>query len=285
MKEIVCENNKGKKIKFTYELPFYLISCDGLHNINGHVSGSKNAFGIGETYTGTSVDRRDIIITGFFVDNFIARRNELYNLFPIGSEGTFYYYENDVTKKITYRVENLEILEKGFPKNFEISLACSNPYFTDIDRTVYQMATWTPKFKFPLKSPVGKGFKFGTKNKTQMCLIPNKSNLEFGITIVFKANDVVKNPFLVNVDTTEKIQINKTLNVGDKIIVTTYRDNKNILLIPSNNPQIQDINYLMDDDSVFLQVYVGDNTYRAGSETGEDNLETTVEPYTEYEGI
>ena len=55
------------------------------------------------------------------------------------------------------------------------------------------------------------------------------TNIEFGMTITFKANDIVVNPSLFNVDTREEMKIEKTMQVGDKIIVHTYRQNKNII--------------------------------------------------------
>ena len=73
-----------------------------------------------------------------------------------------------------------------------------------------------------------KGIIFGSKNPTSMATIQNDSNIEYGLTIIFIANDVVKNPSLFNVDSREEMKVEKIMQAGDKLIVTTFRQDKNI---------------------------------------------------------
>lgn len=57
----------------------------------------------------------------------------------------------------------------------------------------------------------------------------NTTEIDYGMTIKFKANDTVKNPYLFNVTTRDIIQIEKTMSAGDQIIITTHIDNKNVI--------------------------------------------------------
>ena len=214
-KKIICENYLKEKITFEYKLPFFLESVTGLHQVLGVVAGMKSAYSIGENYIGTSVEKRNIVISGIIKDDFVNNRQKLYRIFPLKTTGTLYYYEDDLERKINYKVESIKINEKGYPKVFQISLICPTPYFTDIEKTTLQMATWSPAFKFALKIPQSTGIKFGTKNKTSMVSITNSTNIEFGMTITFTANDVVVNPSLFNVDTREEMKIEKTTKIGE----------------------------------------------------------------------
>lgn len=285
MKKIICENEKKDRITFTYDFPFFLLEADGLYKKEANVSTSSSAFGIGENYEGTSIKKRNIIISGIIKDNFLERRSTLYQLFPHDSEGTLYYYENDVKRKINYIVEDVEIEEKGIPRTFTVSLICPYPYFTEIEETKISMASWSPAFCFPLEIQEDVGIELGTKNMTIMGTINNKTNIEFGLTITFIANGNVLNPYIINVETQEKMQLNKQMKSGDMIIVTTKRNNKDIIYIPDATGRVEEANYLMKYGSKFFQAYPGVNTLRAGADEDEQNLTTQVTGSIEYEAV
>ena len=113
----------------------------------------------------------------------------------------------------------------------------------------------------------------------------NTTDFDYGMTIRFKANDTVTNPYLFNVNTREIIQIEKVMSPGDQIIITTHIDNKNVIYISAATGEEENINYLMAYGSKYLQVPSGTNTFRSGADSGEDNLETTVEFLPEYEAV
>lgn len=285
MKKIICENNNKNTVEFTYDFPFFLTTASGLYEKIGTVSTVSSAFGIGETYSGTSVKKRNIVITGLIEDKFAERRQELYNAFPLKTEGTLYYYEDSIARKINYIVESVEVAEKGKPRTFTISLICPYPYFKDIEDSKVSMATWAPTFVFPMISEKDVGLEFAIKNVTTMGTVTNDTNLEFGMTIIFTANGNVEKPYLINVETQEKILVNITMEAGDQIIVTTQRNNKNIQYIPVTTGIAENINYLMEYGSKFLQIHSGENTLRAGAEVDEENLTTIVSYSIEYEAV
>lgn len=283
---LIYRNHKGDMITFTYKPPFLLSICDGFHETVGTVNSVSSAYGVGTTWNGTSIGQRDLTIKGTITDNVQENRLLLYDMFPLNSEGTLYYYEGDIERKITCLVEKVSIPEKkGFTRDFSISLVCPNPRFSALAATILSMATWTPAFKFKLVIPKNKGIKFGTKNTTSMGTTENTTEIDYGMTIKFKANDTVKNPYLFNVTTRDIIQIEKTMSAGDQIIITTHIDNKNVIYKNAVTGEEENINYLIMYGSKYLQVPSGTNTFRSGADSGEDNLETTIEFLPEYEAV
>lgn len=283
---LIYKNHKGDMITFTYKPPFLLSICDGFHETVGTVNSVSSAYGVGTTWNGTSIGQRDLTIKGTITDNIQENRLLLYDMFPLNSEGTLYYYEGDIERKITCLVEKVSIPEKkGFTRDFSISLVCPNPRFSALAATILSMATWTPAFKFKLVIPKNKGIKFGTKNTTSMGTTENTTEIDYGMTIKFKANDTVKNPYLFNVTTRDIIQIEKTMSAGDQIIITTHIDNKNVIYKNAVTGEEENINYLIMYGSKYLQVPSGTNTFRNGADSGEDNLETTIEFLPEYEAV
>lgn len=283
---LIYKNHKGDMITFTYKPPFLLSICDGFHETVGTINSVSSAYGVGTTWNGTSIGQRDLTIKGTITDNIQENRLLLYDMFPLNSEGTLYYYEGDIERKITCLVEKVSIPEKkGFTRDFSISLVCPNPRFSALAATILSMATWTPAFKFKLVIPKNKGIKFGTKNTTSMGTTENTTEIDYGMTIKFKANDTVKNPYLFNVTTRDIIQIEKTMSAGDQIIITTHIDNKNVIYKNAVTGEEENINYLIMYGSKYLQVPSGTNTFRSGADSGEDNLETTIEFLPEYEAV
>ena len=283
---LIYKIHKGDMISFTYKPPFLLSICDGFHETVGTVNSVSSAYGVGTTWNGTSIGQRDLTIKGTITDNIQENRLLLYDMFPLNSEGTLYYYEGDIERKITCLVEKVSIPEKkGFTRDFSISLVCPNPRFSALAATILSMATWTPAFKFKLVIPKNKGIKFGTKNTTSMGTTENTTEIDYGMTIKFKANDTVKNPYLFNVTTRDIIQIEKTMSAGDQIIITTHIDNKNVIYKNAVTGEEENINYLIMYGSKYLQVPSGTNTFRSGADSGEDNLETTIEFLPEYEAV
>lgn len=283
---LIYKNHKGDMITFTYKPPFLLSICDGFHETVGTVNSVSSAYGVGTTWNGTSIGQRDLTIKGTITDNIQENRLLLYDMFLLNSEGTLYYYEGDIERKITCLVEKVSIPEKkGFTRDFSISLVCPNPRFSALAATILSMATWTPAFKFKLVIPKNKGIKFGTKNTTSMGTTENTTEIDYGMTIKFKANDTVKNPYLFNVTTRDIIQIEKTMSAGDQIIITTHIDNKNVIYKNAVTGEEENINYLIMYGSKYLQVPSGTNTFRSGADSGEDNLETTIEFLPEYEAV
>lgn len=283
---LIYKNHKGDMITFTYKPPFLLSICDGFHETVGTVNSVSSAYGVGTTWNGTSIGQRDLTIKGTITDNIQENRLLLYDMFPLNSEGTLYYYEGDIERKITCLVEKVSIPEKkGFTRDFSISLVCPNPRFSALAATILSMATWTPAFKFKLVIPENKGIKFGTKNTTSMGTTENTTEIDYGMTIKFKANATVKNPYLFNVTTRDIIQIEKTMSAGDQIIITTHIDNKNVIYKNAVTGEEENINYLIMYGSKYLQVPSGTNTFRSGADSGEDNLETTIEFLPEYEAV
>lgn len=283
---LIYKNHKGDMITFTYKPPFLLGICDGFHETVGTVNSVSSAYGVGTTWNGTSIGQRDLTIKGTITDNIQENRLLLYDMFPLNSEGTLYYYEGDIERKITCLVEKVSIPEKkGFTRDFSISLVCPNPRFSALAATILSMATWAPAFNFPLIIPENEGIQFGIKNTTSMGTTENTTEIDYGMTIKFKANDTVKNPYLFNVTTRDIIQIEKTMSAGDKIIITTHIDNKNVIYKNAVTGEEENINYLIMYGSKYLQVPSGTNTFRSGADSGEDNLETTIEFLPEYEAV
>ena len=284
IKKVVCQNSRGNQVTFSYEFPYFLESIEGATEVDGKVNTITSAYGVGSKYVSSSISERNIVITGSVKrDNITEKRQNLYKIFPKKDKGTLFYYEEDKAYKIEYYVESIEFAKSKVVDKFVISLICPSPYFTDLEESQVQMSNWIPSFEFPLEIPEETGIEFGYKNVNSLVTIENDTNIEIGMKIVFTASDDVENPKLVNITTQEELEIEKSMTAGDVITVTTYINNKNIILT-SNGEDININNYLKF-GTKFLQIHTGSNTFKATAKTGGNALVTEIYYLINYEAV
>ena len=284
IKKVVCQNSRGNQVTFSYEFPYFLETIEGVTEVDGKVNTITSAYGVGSKYVSSSISERNILITGSVKrDNITEKRQNLYKIFPKKDKGTLFYYEEDKAYKIEYYVESIEFAKSKVVDKFVISLICPSPYFTDLEESQVQMSNWIPSFEFPLEIPEETGIEFGYKNVNSLVTIENDTNIEIGMKIVFTASDDVENPKLVNITTQEELEIEKSMTAGDVITVTTYINNKNIILT-SNGEDININNYLKF-GTKFLQIHTGSNTFKATAKTGENALVTEIYYLINYEAV
>lgn len=282
-KKIICKNSLDEEMEFQYAMPFWLTGIEGLHKVEGTVSTVQSAFGVGEAYTGTTVKKRNIIIKGDIFDNFKSRREQLERVFILKDLGTFYYYEDDIERKINYYVESLEISENGNPRTFNISLICDNPYFSDLEEIFLSISQWEPKFEFPFSCPAS-GIEFSVKNQDELIYINNDTSIDYGLTIVIELSGTVKNINIINIVSRDELGIDGTFNGGDRITITTHLNNKKITLLRSGVETT--ITNQLKFGTKFIQAPAKTNSaYRVSAGTGQDYLETTIFYNQYYEAV
>lgn len=285
-KKIICKNSYGYKLEFGYSFPYYLDSYSGIHNYAGTVATIKSAFGVGVSYIGTSVNKRSINLVIAFKDgeDLITRKQQLYNIFPLKDQGTLYYYEGDVERKINYFVENVNLVRKANYVYANVNLICPSPYFMDSEETIATLQNWDKLLKFPLVIPDGTGIEFGSKNDSTSIEIENNSHIAYGLTIKFIATGSVTNPILKNTKTNETMKLNYSMSLGDQIIVNTYDNEKSIIHVDSSGTETNITNSLVF-GTKFLQAPNGVNKYVTDADSGSSNLDCSISYYNYYEAV
>ncbi len=286
MERIVCISSNGYTIEIGNGFPYFLEEISGIHEVSGDIATVKSAFGIGSKYMGTSVDDRNITITGYFKSRLQARvpqRDTLYKAFSLNTKGTLFYYEDDKSFKIDYYVKKIQTINKFGYDSFQVELYCPSPYFTDLEETVVSLANWKKLFCFPLEIIDGQGILFGEKEQNTLATILNNSNIEIGMRIVFNAEDTVVNPKIINVITNEELSLEVTLERGEQIEVSTYINEKNIYLIKDGVKTRK--NNLLKFGSTFLQIHQGTNTFKFDTDSGSEDLSIEFYYYNNYEAV
>lgn len=289
-RKIICKNEDDVEVTFDYddESAFFLESVDGVMSVTNKVTTSENTTVDGSTYQGSVTQQRNIVITAHISKKHVYYRNLLYKCFKPKTNGQLTYSEEDERRIIDYRVESIEIDEKGVVRNAVISLICPDPFFKDEEDTIVTMAGWEARFEFPHcfiaeKEPFGERVAEITKE------IDNDSAADnIGIEILIEAMGAVTNPAIYHTEQEEYIKIgtdNNPLSIsrGQKIRITTGTNEKAVYLI--DGEEETEINEYLDEGSDFIQLVHGKNTFTYAAAAGRDYMNVTITYRFRYLGV
>ena len=295
MRSIKCVNNE-KDISLTFSetgfTPFFLASVDGIYSAKNNVFMSENVMVDGATYQDSIAPARNIVISlienpqgNFIYDQ--SNRDLLYSLFRKGDEGTLYYEENGVVRKIKYYPESITRANKG-SRLFTISLLCANPRFNDESDTYVAMANWYSSFEFTHEF-VASGEVLGYRSAVRLVNIVNDKSMDkIGMTIIIEAQGNVVNPVITRIESGEHIALGSednpfSLQRGDVLTITTMVNNKHITL--AREGVVSEVNLYLTEDSEFIQLMYGNNNIVYDADEGRDNMTVNIIYANEYEGV
>lgn len=290
---IKCSNEDGMELTFgeTFS-PFLLENCEGIYTVQNNVVTSENTMTDGATYQGSTIRMRNIVLTlrDYVKSDHQENRFLLYSLFKSKSAGMFTYFEDEGTagKSIRYHVESVEIDSVNRARKITVSLLCPDPLFEGLEDITVEMAGWRKTFQWPHEFTSAKE-PFGVRVSEIIKEIDNDCAADhIGLEILMQAYGAVTNPALYHVEQGEYIKVGTAdhvlqLSAGDAVKITTGTGNKNVYLI--RDGQTTKINEYLDEESEFLQLVSGKNTFKYDADTGIDHMNVSISYRLRYLGV
>lgn len=260
----------------------------------GYVSGTHHSYKYvgqnGAYISSTSIGTRAVDIMGWVIaeteDEMSERKAILNKFFNPQQSVRLKYKEYAISfmpdKSVQYTAtfaDNNEFICK-----FKIVGTCPNPLFEDSFESRVSIAATIPVFHFPLvlsDNLVYGGVVFGYRQNSLIALVNNKGSVPTGMNVVFKAKGTVVNPQLYDVNTQKYIKINKTLSVGEQVVVNTNVGERNIQGGYEGEPLENYFRY-KDLSSDWLQLQIGENLFRYAAQSGLDELEVFIYFHNKY---
>jgi hypothetical protein len=285
---ITCINEDNVSLTFGNKFsPWVLVDITGLYSFENDVATNDNTMTDGAVYLGSTTKKRNIVMTIRDKSDHKANRQILYTLFKSKSIGKLIYKENDEERMIEYRVESADIDGTKNSRTATVSLICPDPFFKDLYDIDIQMAGWASDFEWQHEFIDG-GEEFGTRVKSSLKEIDNESAADhIGITATMTFDGSVTNPSLLLVEQGQKIQVGTSshplnLVVGDIITITTSTYHKNVYL--THNGVQTSVNEFLSEDSQFMQLVHGANTFKYDADVGADNMNVKISYRLHYMG-
>lgn len=279
MEELKIKDSKGQELILGKARPYLLEKVESL-GIGANISTMSGAFD-GVNVTGINIKEKVVAIQGSIVGidkGHMQKERANLSAFLNPNKGDFeFIYKTDGhTKKLIGKIQRLDFKESvSRMQKFQIQILAPFPYWINENENKKEVALWTKDAYFPLVATKEKPIVFGHRVSNLICDIYNAGDVEVGMRIQLKALATVVNPGVLNIYTQEFIKIMQTLEKGDVLEITTYTNNKRIEIHKADGTTKNVFNW-MTLDSEFLQLAVGDNTFRYDAESGIDNIEMTI---------
>lgn len=258
--------NLDGTVAINFDNKTYTKSLLDLGSIEANLATYIGAGQAGQTITARNYGTRDVTIEGYVLgeteEEMKSRKATLQKVIVPTTD--FFLVIDDkyrlritATSTLQYETDwylNCEMLTK-----FTIEGTCSNPFFETIQEQQASITGWIKDFHFPYCNPVGQKFTFGHRSTSKIVDLRNESEVETGMIISFKAvAGTIVNPSLMNVNSSEELTIEGTLQSGQEVRVNTSYGNKSCRNITTNDNWLQNVSL----DSTWLQMPVGLSSFR-----------------------
>lgn len=272
-------NHTGDVLRFGVDDEEYLIDDDGVDW--GTVEISHNTFQyptqVGVYKTSTTVGTRDVSITGWIIGETLQHIEEkksilsnvvnpLQDVEIIAGEYLLKGTPSTNVKFGSARKDNNEVMCK-----FLVQIFCEFPMWQALNSINVSIADTKGMFGFPLIFKDG-GIMMGLRKKSLFTDVANNGVLDVGAIIKLEAHGVVNNPEVLNVNTLERIKINKVMSDGEEIIINTSKGERSVVGKTNRGDYTNYIAYF-DYDNEWMQLPVGITTltYKTFDSSGSED--------------
>lgn len=276
------ENKNGDNIIIGYDTDEYILkSIDGVDYLKNNITSVKGLYQDGATVVNTDVEVRDINLVGMYLANDLSKDN-LLKVFNPKVPGTLYHIKDYDKKKIDCVVETSPVFKVGsFLHEFQVRLVAYDPYWKENEDTEVIFASISNSFEFPVYFT--NEFELSVIDNIKAKDILNDGDVESPIYVEFIANGPVTNPYLRCADA--EIRLTKiNLVKGDRVVITTDRNNKKVTVYRVNGDIEKGFKYLHY-MSTYIQLPTGTTRFTFGAEVNEENLGIIFKFTKRYVGV
>lgn len=279
---LTWESWKGEKIDLTEEKNgIYVDKVEGLHPVAAEHSTASSPYRDGAVLTNVHIGVRNIVIYLELCKSVEENKALLYRLFRKKREGTLYYKSAARDVYIKGYVEDITPDQYSNPVTVQIVIVCFNPYFSDAQAIVTEIARNIPELRFRLAITQPRPFGIHQDNFLQE--LRNDGDEALGMLIHIYASARAEIPKVFNDETGEFFEISLELFAGDELVINTRDGEHAVTLIRA----AQEFNVFnaMTRGSTWLKAEVGVNTFGATASSGADALRFMLTTTERYEGV
>lgn len=281
MRKFIYTNEFGKSIEFTKKSGFRITNIDGLSSNNVSFDEVTGDIQVGNTVTSQKVESKSITIEGDYKESYKNRRTLLDIIIP-GSKGTLQMIDdiNDVDVYIDCFPKTTPYLsEDKVYQKFQFQLYAPYPYWKSKTKTIHNFFVYKSLFRLPRSFSSTVPWKISSRDVLSIINAINNGTVKTGFNVTFKSLNVVKAPKLINVNTQKVIKFkdDTTLNIGEKLMVSTFEDNILVIKTDAEGVETNAFDLLDIDVTDFWQLLPGDNIVKYDAASGSEYLDVTID--------
>lgn len=302
IKSVTVTNYLGESLVMELARPeksgLIIKSIDGLGPVSATINFDDISSGDGALFNSARMGTRNIVFKLLFLGkpSIEDARQLTYKYFPTKKHITLLFETTNRKAKTTGYVEHNEpdIFSKS--EGATISIRCPDAYFycPEDEEALTVFSGIVPNFEFPFsnESLDENLIEFGIIKTNREKNIYYSGDGTPGVIITIHATGPAKNIIIYNTGSNEVMVIDtdklETLTgcgivAGDDIIICTIKGRKSISLI--RNGVTTNVLNTLNKGSQWFTLSRGDNIFAYAAESGENNLQFTVQNQVLYEGI
>lgn len=316
IKSITITNHLNESIRLELTRPelsgFVVMSIEGLGPPKGTINTTELSTSDGGLFNSSRISQRNIVLDLIFFNTSYETiemiRHKSYKYFPVKKKIRFTVETDIRTTFIDGYVESNEPDIFSDREGCQISVICPYPYFALAEgNVVVPFTVIEPSFEFPFSD---NSYKYISNNgdmvltqglptlemsslsENTIKVIVYEGDVDVGITIKMIATGEVSNVTIYNLETRETMRIDTDkmtsltgsgIVTGDEITISTSKSRKSVTLF-RNGRNVNILNCL-DRDADWFTLIKGDNIFSYVAESGQSNLQFTIEHQVIYEGV
>lgn len=227
---------------------------------------------IGETVETLAVNGRPIPVKGVLHQNVNNQKKNMRKIFAPFVSGKLTFEDGCYTRVFVQDPPSFSpVKDDG---RFTMKFFAPFPYFYGKEEKMIRIGEIIPKFSFPVN--YAEHHIFGELSRSRFASIFNDSDVKvpYGFQIV--VNGISTNPTVTNLLTFDFLKINGAFESGD--VINVQRDDNNVLTatLTKGDGTVQDIISLIDDDSTFYELSVGDNLLSVNDDEDGVGMSVTI---------
>lgn len=282
MYTLIAENQYGEQMELTHNPAYCISGIDGIDPPDASINTTRNAGADGSVYNSSYINERTISITLAVNGPAEVNRIALYRFFKVRFPVRLYYSNASRRVYIDGYVQSITVGYFDTKQTAQIVILCPKPLLNSVQTSVQEFAAVENLFEFPFSIP-SSGIPFSSLVRYVEKSIINDGDVETGVIIYIKATDVVRNPKIYNVGTSEHYILNLSMAEADEIIINTRRGEKSVVL--RSGGTTQNVIGALEDGSSWFTLAPGDNLFTVAADAGQENMLVTVEIINQYEGV
>lgn len=300
IKKITVVNYLGDSMELDLMRPelsgFIVKDIKGLGPGKADINTTEISTNDGSLLNSARVPTRNVILTlGFLWKNSIEDVRQLsYKFFPLKKTVKLIVETDNRIAEVSGVVESNEPNIFSKDEDTDISILCTDPFFYSTQSTTTVFSGIEPTFEFPFSN------ESLTENLLELSrllqyhekVINYKGDSDVGIKIIIHAIGEASGIAIYNLDTREVMRINTDkieqitgsgIIAGDDIIISTITGSKSVQLL--RNGVTTNILNCLDKTADWFKLTKGDNIFAYAAETGDLNLQFSIENRVVYEGV
>lgn len=269
MYNIRYERSDGKALSFSLAQGFIVKSITGDTGYSVDLSISQGYQQVGEMVDSVSIGGQNVVINGFVLDKKTSSKEALLAVFTPLTRGRLYWEDKYYIE--TYVASSPEISQEKHSK-FSLKLFAPFPFWKSVAETSQTFGSITPLFSFPVN--YAEPHTFGMRSRESLVNCLNNGNVPIDFQLEISSRGSVVNPRVSNLTTEQFVSFTGEIESGEKLIMR--RTNGELEVLISDGRQQRNAFDMLDVESDFFMLAVGDNVLNMSADSGQESAFTFI---------